>query len=299
MAEWEKALEHLGKQNAALQQQLNDLVNTITPLKEENERLKTTPPPVTNISKVSAKLPPFWADRPAIWFAQVEAQFSISGIKTDQTKYDHVVARLDTQHIAEVEDIITKPPTENKYERLKAELIRRTSTSEEQRVRQLISDEELGDRKPSQFLRHLRHLAGNVLSDENILRQLWMRRLPQHLQAILAAQSELSLDKIAELADKIIEIPGAAPIPSQPSVAAASATGLETIMKRLDELSNQVAALQLKQSRQGNRSRSRPRSQSRSEVCRLHKKYGDKAYRCATRTPCAWVTNSENKKGDQ
>ncbi|CAB3233724.1 unnamed protein product [Arctia plantaginis] len=78
--------------------------------------------------------------------------------------------------------------------------------AEEQRVRQLIGEEELGDRRPSQFLRHLRSLSGNVLSDDNILRQLWLRRLPQQVQAILASQLDLDLNKLAELADKVMEI---------------------------------------------------------------------------------------------
>ncbi|XP_028043205.1 uncharacterized protein LOC114252776 [Bombyx mandarina] len=188
-------------------------------LKAELQKLKmqgidkTDPPPTdplfpqpTSVCRVAIKLPPFWPDRPAIWFAQVEAQFSISGISADLTKFNYVIAQLDTRVIGEVDDIILQPPPEDKYGRLKSELIRRLSASEEQRVRQLVSDIELGERRPSQFLRHLRSLTGNTLTDENLLRQLWMRRLPQHFQAILAAQSELSLDKVAELADNILEV---------------------------------------------------------------------------------------------
>ena len=37
--------------------------------------------------KVSVKTPVFNRDDAEIWFHQLEAQFSISGIKTDQTKY--------------------------------------------------------------------------------------------------------------------------------------------------------------------------------------------------------------------
>ena len=38
------------------------------------------------LNKVSVKIPPFWIDKPEIWFDQVEAQFKISGIKTEDTK---------------------------------------------------------------------------------------------------------------------------------------------------------------------------------------------------------------------
>lgn len=85
----------------------------------------------------------------------------------DQTKYDYIVAQLDLRIIVEFEDIVTQPPLtqhthKDKYLTLKTELIRRLSSSEEQRLRQLINEEELGDRRPSQFLRHLRSLAGTT-----------------------------------------------------------------------------------------------------------------------------------------
>ncbi|CAH2097733.1 unnamed protein product [Euphydryas editha] len=131
-----------------------------------------------------------------------------------QTVPDHtILSPLSVRYPQGVEDIVTQPPLKNKYLTLKAELIRRLSSSEEQRFRQLIDEKELGDWRPSQFLRHLRSLAEVTLSDENILRQLWMRRLPQHLQAILAAQAELSLEKVAEVADKILEVSLKTPAP--------------------------------------------------------------------------------------
>ena len=58
-----------------------------------------------------------------------------------------MVSQLNQQQAAEVEDIITSPPDQDPYDRLKAELVRRLSTSREQRVRQLLSHEEMGDQK--------------------------------------------------------------------------------------------------------------------------------------------------------
>jgi hypothetical protein len=66
-------------------------------------------------------------------------------------------------------------------ETLKSELVRQLSTSREQRVRQLLMHEEMGDHKPSQFLRHLKSLAPEVPGD-------FLRRLPPHIQAIFAGQ---------------------------------------------------------------------------------------------------------------
>jgi hypothetical protein len=76
--------------------------------------------------------------------------------------------------------------------------VRRLSTSREQRVRQL-SHEEMGDRKPSQFLRHLKGLAPDVPDD--FLRIC--TGLLLHIQVILAGQTEGSLDSASHLAGRI------------------------------------------------------------------------------------------------
>jgi len=122
------------------------------------------------VYRVSQRLPPFWPDRPAVWFAQAESQFELAAITRQRTKFNYVVSQLNHQQAAEVEDIIS-PPELEPYDRLKAELVRRLSTSREQRVRQLLSHEEMGDRKPSEFLRHLKSLAPDVPDD--FLRTIW------------------------------------------------------------------------------------------------------------------------------
>jgi hypothetical protein len=55
------------------------------------------------ISRVAVRLPPFWTDRPAVWFAQAEAQFSLAGISSERTKFHYVISQLDQRYAAEVE----------------------------------------------------------------------------------------------------------------------------------------------------------------------------------------------------
>ena len=119
------------------------------------------------------RLPPFWPDRPAVWF-------ELAGITRRRTKFNYVVSQLNQQQAAEVEDIIASPPEQEPYDGLKADLVRRLSTSREQRVRQLLSHEEMGDRKPSQFLRDLKSLAPDV--PDYFLRTIWASRLPPHVR---------------------------------------------------------------------------------------------------------------------
>ena len=162
----------------------------------------------------------------------------MADIKRQRTKFKYVVSQLNQQQAAEVEDIITSPPEQEPYDRLKAELVRRLSTSREQRVRQLLSHEEMGDRKPSQFLRHLKGLAPDVPDD--FLRTIWASRLPPHVQAILAGQTEGSLDTASHLADRICEI---TPQPTTASIPTATPDNTAVLLERIEELSRQVASL--------------------------------------------------------
>ncbi|XP_050516139.1 uncharacterized protein LOC126891002 [Diabrotica virgifera virgifera] len=157
-----------------------------------------------SVDRISVKIPPFWPNDPEIWFLQVENQFTLANITSDATKFNYIVANLDTAYILEVRDIIVSPPATERYGKLKSELIKRLNASQQQKIKRLLEHEELGDRRPSQFLRHLQSLAGTTVP-ENIVRSLWLGRLPASTQAILATQAKASLDAVAELADTISE----------------------------------------------------------------------------------------------
>ncbi|GFW43276.1 uncharacterized protein TNCV_1350391 [Trichonephila clavipes] len=66
------------------------------------------------------------------------------------------------EHILEfIEDILSNPPTENKYIVLKSALLGRFTDSEEAKLKKL-----LGDRRPSDLLCHMKSLAGSKISEE-------------------------------------------------------------------------------------------------------------------------------------
>ncbi|GFS42983.1 uncharacterized protein TNIN_267251 [Trichonephila inaurata madagascariensis] len=85
-----------------------------------NENIWMEPP---QVYRVSPKLPPFWADKPAVWFAQAESEFALSHITSDAMKFHYIVANLDSRYAAEVDDMITNPPTTGMCEKLKNQLI--------------------------------------------------------------------------------------------------------------------------------------------------------------------------------
>ncbi|XP_052128575.1 uncharacterized protein K02A2.6-like [Frankliniella occidentalis] len=155
--------------------------------------------------------------------------------------YAYVVSHLDEKYANEVDDIITSPPAENPYSTLKAALIKRVSLSEEQRVEQLLSGEDIGDRKPSQYLRHLRSLAGSALSQDRLIRTIWLRGLPANAQAILQVlPATLPLDDLAETADKIVAVqPNLAP-----AVHAVAPKAPEQLDSQLTELRSLISSMQ-------------------------------------------------------
>jgi hypothetical protein len=113
----------------------------------------------TQVSRVAVRLPPYWAEQPAVWFAKADAQFTLAGISSEKTKFCHVISQLDHRYATGVEDIFTSPPERNHCSTLRTKLVRRLSHSREHCIRQLLPLEEMRDQKPSQFLRHFRSLA--------------------------------------------------------------------------------------------------------------------------------------------
>ena len=158
------------------------------------------------ITAIALKILTFW---PAIWFAQVEAQFSNRGVVQQWTHFDYVIAALAPDVATEVRDLILHPPVEQLYDRLKETLIQRTEASEQRRHQQLLTAEELGDRKPSQLLHHMQQLLDDSgpAPDSAFVRQLFLQHLPPSLSMVLASLSAtLSLPQLAEMADKILEV---------------------------------------------------------------------------------------------
>ena len=70
------------------------------------------------------RVPPFWPEKPALWFAQIEGQFALANVTKDTTKFYYVISHLDNKYSAEVEDVITNPPPTGRYERIKAVTLR-------------------------------------------------------------------------------------------------------------------------------------------------------------------------------
>ena len=264
-------------------------------------------PATATVSAVNLKLPPFWPTDPEVWFAQVEAQFATRGITAQKTRFDYIVSTLSPEIATEVRDLILKPPTERPYDTLKTQLIKRTAASEQRKLQQLINAEELGDRKPTQLLRRMQQLLGDQVGltdgDGSFLRELFLQRLPSNVRMVLASTDKtLTLDKLAELADKVMEVatPTVAAI-ATPTVAAIKAppdqiSHLREEVARLTELVQSLATTARHCSVSRSRSRRSPspaaaRHAADPTLCWYHQNFGDLAQKC--KGPCARGLNGQ------
>ncbi|KAG0445199.1 hypothetical protein HPB47_018655, partial [Ixodes persulcatus] len=159
-----------------------------------------------------------------------------------------------------VRDLLLQPPAENAYDTLKAQLIRRTGASEQKRLQQLLTAEELGDRTPTQLLRRMEQLLGDkaTIIDASLLRELFLQRLPKNVRMVIASAGDIDLVRIAELADSIMEISTASP--------QVSTVHAQSIPEEVRELRAEVSRLadmvaQMQASRGRSASLRRPRRQ--------------------------------------
>ena len=154
------AREDIAAQFQALLQQQQFLQEQLQATKQE-PTIFETPKEQQTISAVAVKQPDFRPADPALWFARAESMFNMRGIKDQRTKFDHVAFAISNEFATEVRDILMNPPKDQPYESLKGKLIRRLQSSERKRLRQLLTEEELGDRKPSQLIRCMQQLVGH------------------------------------------------------------------------------------------------------------------------------------------
>ena len=273
-----------------------------------------TPAPPPTLAAVSIKLPPFWPTDPMVWFLQIEAQFSTRGISSQRTRFEYVITSLSPEIACEVRDLLIRPPEERPYDTLKAELIKRTAASEQRKLQQLLSGEELGDRKPTQLLRRMQQLLGDhqPTPDNAFLKELFFQRLPANVRMVLAsADPSTALPKLAEMADKIIEVAtpptvaatstAVSEVATPPTVAATATpvSEMQQLREEVTRLADLVASITAGQRPpQRGRSRSRGRrpqsparpdpqtSQIADPICWYHKKFGEAAKKC--QQPCNW-----------
>lgn len=251
------------------------------------------------IQRVAVKLPPFWPSDAEIWFQQVEAQFQLGGIVMDNTKFYTLLTAVDTKILAQVNNAVLNPPETDKYPNLKKAMLEQFAISDQKKIKTLLEDIQLGDKKPSNLLNEMRILGGTKVSGD-LLKQIWLQRLPSQIRMIISTSAE-DLSNIAKMADKLMELGDF----SQINVASTSSSSnftnssssnftnssstISSLEAKIDALTKQVNQMQFNQ-----RSRSKFRNSStqrdstpaknKYDTCWWHFKFGAQSKRC--KAPC-------------
>lgn len=234
------------------------------------------------------------------WFIQAEAQFDVTHIRSENTKYAHLLASLTPDSLDKVIDVVRAPPDENRYTVLKHALLTRLSASEEQRIGKLLYHAEMGDSSPSEFHRRLTQLAGSSTDvSERLVKRLWLGRLPKAIEIAVISLGERDIQEILGIADKIHEASKGVsvnecvgnPVDSQ-------STELASLRSEIRELKDQIKNLALsedrgrsrgrsdRRNRKFSRGRSNNRSQSEKRKCWYHNRFGSAATKCVA--PCSF-----------
>ncbi|BHF68324.1 hypothetical protein SprV_0301135800 [Sparganum proliferum] len=181
----------------------------------------------------------------------VETDFDEAGLPTGTT--DEIIENIDfteegvRKELLELKEV--KPPADAPYSALKAEILRHNAVSDRQRYHQLIKEESLGDRKPSELLRRMQTLIGDMQVDEKLVKEMFQERLPADVQTILASGSQdLTLSHLAEMADRMIEVQRFQP-PSVAQISTSSPTVNVQLLQQMSAMANEIASLKLQLAR--------------------------------------------------
>jgi hypothetical protein len=259
------------------------------------------------VNNVNVKIPEFIIQDPRLWFAQLEIYFRCRRTKGQDNMFDIVATNIPPAVVCEVSELIYNPPKDNPYDAIKSMIIKRLASSEDQNLRKLLAGIELGDRTPSQLLRHMSSMTSEATNNETLIRELWLQALPRHLCTPLSVvDKDTPLTKLAELADQVHESCNSRVISQVQSTPPDLLQELTAIRDQYQKLSLQVATLTRSRSNVRNNVKGRQRSPSlRSKsnehdgLCWYHRRYGVNARRCTI--PCSFhqINDSGNARSNQ
>jgi len=152
-----------------------------------------------DIKAVALKLPPCWSKNMALWFSRCEAQFRLKNITADGTKFDHIVAVLEENLVEKAAAIISNPPQEGRYEKLKSHLLGHCDLPPLAKAQQLLHTAGLGDKRPSDLLSNM-WATYSSLPEGMLFRALFLDQLPEDVRQILA-KSDVDIHQLGQDAD--------------------------------------------------------------------------------------------------
>ena len=149
------------------------------------------------------KLPSFWSDKPASWFALVESRFRTHSITGEQAKFHQLVRALSKESIGRVLDLIEVPPLFTPYSLLKARLLEAHQLTDYQKVDQLLKMESLSARCPSELLAAMLETCLRDQETNIFFTHLFLCMLPAELRIMLGEDDHQDVRNLVSKADKL------------------------------------------------------------------------------------------------
>ena len=241
---------------------------------------------------VAIKLPPFWPESINAWFSQVEAQFRIKKVVTEQTKFDYVVQALSQTEVVKVLDLVQSPPPLVPYTTLKSHLLSLHAMMEYAPYEALIGLPMSGDMLPSTLMSKMLSLLPLDTKPCWIFRSVFLHRLPANIRIHLVDDSTEDCLKLALRADRLVKSHLHAHLPSINAVSDVPEPVYAVRQPPRSSTPRRPSTSSTSSRRSAtprHRTSSSRRSESPDSLCWYHHNFAEAATRC--RAPCSWSGN--------
>jgi hypothetical protein len=255
-------------------------------------------------------LPPFWAARPAAWFAFAESKFREKAIISQRRRFDLLLAAMPEKILDQVMDVVDNIPEDIPYDTLKSRLLESHTLSDHEKLEILYKSEPLGGRKPSQMLASMLAYCPAGMEQTIMFQFLFLQRLPVTLRTLLGEQEPGDIRSLAARADRLwaTHRPQSHDLVANVDVAEEQPAQIAAVQKK-EPLKKKFAGKKFggrpsaavggqaaSSSSSGSGSGSGPGGLTHSEqarvgsgLCYFHWTHGVKANKCVA--PCSWTGN--------
>ena len=257
------------------------------------------------------KLPPFWTQKPRIWFSHAEAVFSTFNVTEERTRFNLVLPCLSEEILTRVAAVVEAPEQlQLPYHALKQRLLEVYQPDRWESVHSLLHHRELGDLKPSQLMDAMLALLPAGEQPGLLFKGLWLERMPEVVRShVQGAARLMDCRQLAAAADVVWLASNRPTGGLMPTAAVAP--------QPVHELADEVAALRLEKSgsssgwrgggrgrffkkRGGQRGGQRSGQQRNSRYkCYRHAKFGQEAYSCEDPDRCSFGFQQQSTNGSQ
>ena len=152
------------------------------------------------IMHASVKAPAFMETCVTGWFSIMESQFHIARVKTNETKFHHILAALPPTIIVRVP---TATLNSKNYEELKSCIIDLYEQTKPELFNQLIGSKVMQG-KPSVYLEEIRRTASKLGVTDDLVKHKFLQAVPSSISAVLASQKNMDLVELGKLADELV-----------------------------------------------------------------------------------------------